>query len=106
MTAGAWLTCFVIATVVSLPLGEYFSYRLRQDAPDEHRWAGTPKSGSIIWRGPPHLGYISFIMSRRYVASLATLPRMRTLGEVLFWLHTGQIVTLLAAGFAHLSHDI
>ena len=106
MTTGAWLTAFVIATLVSLPLGEYFIHRLRKEAPDEHLWAGSPKPGSIIWRGPPHLGYVSFILSRRYVTTLAALPQMRMMAEVLFWLHGVQIVSLIASAFSHLSHAI
>jgi len=106
MTTGAWLTTFVITTLICLPLGEYFIGRLRKEAPGEHQWAGSPKPGSIIWRGPPHLGYVSFIMSRRYVTTLAALPRMRWTAEVLFWLHGVQIVSLIASAFSHLSHAI
>jgi hypothetical protein len=106
MTTGAWFAAFVIATLISLPLGEYFIGRLRKEAPNEHQWAGSPKPGSIIWRGPPHLGYVSFILSRRYVTTLSALPRMRLMAEVLFWLHGIQILSLIVGAFSHLSHGI
>ncbi len=106
MTTGAWFAAFIIATLISMPLGEYFISRLRKDAPNEHQWAGSPKPGSILWRGPPHLGYVSFILSRRFVGTLAGLPRMRLMAEALFWLHGIQILSLIASAFSHLSHGI
>ena len=96
MSSGAWFAWFGVISVVALPLAEYFIHRVRKDAPDLHRWAGSPKGGSVLWQSPPHLGYISLILSRRYVQSLTHLPRLRRLADALFLLHFAQFVTLIA----------
>jgi hypothetical protein len=51
-------------------------------------------------RSPPHLGYVSYILSRRYVRTLGGHPKMRRLADILFCLHVLQLVALIAWIFA------
>jgi hypothetical protein len=100
MSSGAWFAWFMVLTVVAHSLGEYFIHRLRKEAPEDHKWAGSPQGGSLTMRSPPHLGYVSYILSRRYVQTLGDHASLRRLADILFCLHIFQIAALVAWIFA------
>src|SRR4051812_38579298 len=90
-------TCFILTSLIAMPLGEYFLSQLRKAAPESFGAEGIPRAGSLTLRSPPDLRYLNFILGRRYVSILAYVPRLRRLAEALFWLHSSQFIALVAA---------
>ncbi len=106
MSSAGWFAMFGAATLVAIPVAEYFVHRLRHEAPEEHRLAGAPQSGSIFFRSPPHFGYLSFIMSGTYRALLRQHRSLRRVGDALYCLHALQVVSVVMASVSGVVNDI
>ena len=106
MSAAGWFAMFGASTLVVIPVAEYFVHRLRREAPELHRLAGAPEGGSIFLRSPPHLGYLSFVMSGTYRAHLRQHRSLRRIGNVLYCLHALQVISLVMASVSGIANVV